>query len=203
MVLSLSKLQELVIDREACHAVCSPWGWVMVWTPRVFTPRGTFQCHCCCGEPMLTYTPIRGPSTLGGGFVSVSCGVTALLFWVFMNAKFCLCPPRLESLFPSILWKAYHQIPLDFKARFPGIPSPFVGSPGWEAWHGVQNLHNSTRNSLASFSPVYGSLTQGIWDLILSWLHTFCHFTLASLYLNVDISFWRVPASTCQWLFNR
>ena len=28
------------------------------------------------------------------------------------------------------------------------IPSPFVESPGWEAWHVVQNLHNSGRTSL-------------------------------------------------------
>ena len=32
-----------------------------------------------------------------------------------------------------------------------GIPSPFVRSPGWEAWHGVQNLHNSGRTSLVLF----------------------------------------------------
>ena len=30
MVMSLSQLQELVMDKEAWHAVCSPWGWVMV-----------------------------------------------------------------------------------------------------------------------------------------------------------------------------
>ena len=40
------------------------------------------------------------------------------------------------------------------KSRWPsrpdslGIPSPFVRSPGWEAWHGVQNLYNSVRTSL-------------------------------------------------------
>ena len=28
-----------------------------------------------------------------------------------------------------------------------GIPSPFVESPGWEGWHGTQNLHNSGRTS--------------------------------------------------------
>ena len=29
-----------------------------------------------------------------------------------------------------------------------GIPSPSVRPPGWEAWHEVQNLHNSGRTSL-------------------------------------------------------
>ena len=47
---------------------------------------------------MLTYTSIRGPSTLGGSSGLVSCGVTALLLWVFVSEKFCLCPPRLESV---------------------------------------------------------------------------------------------------------
>ena len=64
----------------------------------------------------------------------------------------------------------------------------FLGIPSWEAWHVVQNLHNSMRNSLASFSPVYGLLTQGIWDLTLSWLHTICHFTLASS-LSLDMRY--------------
>ena len=30
---------------------------------------------------------------------------------------------RLESLFPSVLWKSCKQIPLAFKARFPGVPT--------------------------------------------------------------------------------
>ena len=29
-----------------------------------------------------------------------------------------------------------------------GIPSPFVGSPGWEAWSRGQNFHNNGRTSL-------------------------------------------------------
>ena len=29
-----------------------------------------------------------------------------------------------------------------------GIPSPFVRSPGWETWCGVQNLHSSERTSM-------------------------------------------------------
>ena len=32
-----------------------------------------------------------------------------------------------------------------------GIPNPFVRSPGWEAWRGVQNLHNSGRTSFGIF----------------------------------------------------
>ena len=36
------------------------------------------------------------------------------------DTKFCLCPPRLESQFPPVLWKSYNQIPPALKTRFPG-----------------------------------------------------------------------------------
>ena len=50
--------------------------------------------HC---EPLLTLASTGHPSTLAGGFVSVSCGVTAPFLWVLVHARCCLCPPRLES----------------------------------------------------------------------------------------------------------
>ena len=82
--------------------------------------RGNFQCPHPCGEPLPTSTSTEGPPTLAGSFGSVSCGVTAPLLWVLVHAKFCLCPPTLESLFPSVLWKSYHQIPLALKVRYLG-----------------------------------------------------------------------------------
>ena len=86
-----------------------------------------------CGESLPTNASRGGPPTLAGIFGSVSCGVTAPLLWVLVCTEFCLCPPRLESLFPLVLWESYNQILLALKARFLGIPSPFVGSLGWEA----------------------------------------------------------------------
>ena len=59
-----------------------------------------------------------------------------------------VCTLQDWSLFPSVLWKAYSQIPLALKARFPGNSQSLCLSPGWEAWHGVQNLYNSVRTSL-------------------------------------------------------
>ena len=41
-----------------------------------------------------------------------------------------------------------NKILLASKSDSLGIPSPFVRSPGWEAWHGVPNLLNSGRTSL-------------------------------------------------------
>ena len=111
-------------------------------------PRGTFPDCCCqclhpCGEPLQTQSSIGDPPTLAGSFSSVSCGVTFPFPWVLVHARFCLCPPRLESLFPPVLWKFYNQIPLAFKVRFPGDSQPCCQNPRLEAWCGVQNLHNS------------------------------------------------------------
>ena len=75
------------------------------------------------------------PPTLAGGFGSVSGGLTSFL-WVLVCARFCLCPPRLESVFPPVLWKSCNQIPLAFKVRFPGdrqslYQIPRLGSLTW------------------------------------------------------------------------
>ena len=61
-----------------------------------------------------------------------------------------VCALQGWSLFP--LWKSCGSLVI--KPRSPsrsdslGIPSSFVRSPGWEAWRGVLNLHNSGRTSL-------------------------------------------------------
>ena len=67
----------------------------------------TGHCQdCCCqgfspgGEPMLTHTSAGDPPTLAGRSGSVSSGVTAL-FLVLVHTEFCMCAPRVESVFPS------------------------------------------------------------------------------------------------------
>ena len=118
---------------------------VVVW-PEVTQPWGLGLC----GRLMVNFKRIyakgdlsvphyhgpihasrEGPPTLAGRFGSVSYRVTAPLFWVLVHAKFCLCPPRLESLFLPVLWKSYNQILLDSRPDSLEIPSPFVRCPGW------------------------------------------------------------------------
>ena len=53
-----------------------------------------------------------------------------------MCARFCLCPPGLESLFPPFLWESRDQILLVFKVRFPEDSQalcqvPRLGSLTW------------------------------------------------------------------------
>ena len=53
-----------------------------------------------------------------------------------MHTLLCVCPPRVGSLFPPVLWKSCSQIPLAFKVWFFGSSSshcwtPRLGSLTW------------------------------------------------------------------------
>ena len=83
-------------------------------------PRQLLLDPCPCGEPLVTHASTADPPTLAGRFGSVSCGAIAPFLWVWVQARFCLYHPRLEFLFPPVLWKFYNQISLGFKVRFLG-----------------------------------------------------------------------------------
>ena len=93
------------------------------------------------GPPSLWWTPASHTSTRDpptGSFDSVSCGGSAPFLWVLVCTRFCLCPPRLESLFPPVLWNSYNQIPLTCKGRFPRDSQclcriPSLGSQMWSS----------------------------------------------------------------------
>ena len=102
--------------------------------------RETFS-DCCCqcpspyGEPLPTHTSTGDPHTSRWFWFSLpwSCYSFPLGLGVCMVL---LCPPRLESLFPPVLWKSCNQIPLAFKVRFPGDSQslylvPRLGSLTW------------------------------------------------------------------------
>ena len=62
--------------------------------------------------------------------VQLSFWVTAPFLWVLVDATFCLCPPRLQSVSP-VLWKSCNQIP--FKARFPRDSQSLCWIPSLES----------------------------------------------------------------------
>ena len=124
-------------------------------------PGRTFpDCYCqclhSCGEPLATHISTGDPSTLAGSFGSVSCGVPAPFLWVLVGAQFCL---RLESCCGNTIIKSHWPSRSDSL----GIPSPFVRSPGWKAWHGFPKLHHSERTSLVLlFSSLWVTHPLGI-----------------------------------------
>ena len=82
-------------------------------------PKSTSQhfcCQCPCphGETEPPPASAGDPSTLAGRSGSVSVG-SLLLPWVPMRTLLCVCPPRVESLFPPVLSKSCNQFPLAFK----------------------------------------------------------------------------------------
>ena len=96
--------------------------------------------------PWWTHTFTGDPPTLTSSFGIL--WVTAPFLWVLVHARFCLCPLRLGSLFPPVLWKSYNQILLAFKARFSGDLQSLCQVPRLGGLMGVENLHNSGRTSL-------------------------------------------------------
>ena len=151
---------------------------------------------------LLTHASAGGPPALACSFGSVSCGVIAHLLWVILHAKFCLCPPKLESLLTSVLWKAYNQISLGLKARFPGDSQSLCHIARLRSMVLGFRTFRTVRERLWYYcSPVCGSPTWQVWDLILPGLCPSCHLSAASsLFLDGGTFFCWVPASSCRWV---
>ena len=146
-----------------------------------------------------------GPSTLAGSFGSVSCEVTASLLCVLVCTKFCFCLLRLESLSPSVLWKAYNHIPLFPQGQIPwGFPVALSDPQAGKSDAGFRTFTIVWKLLWYYCSPVCGSPTRWLWDLILSWFCPSYRLAVAA-FLSLDIGylFWWVPASSCWWYFNR
>ena len=144
------------------------------------------QYPIACGGSQPTHTSIGHHSTLAASFGSGSFGVTAHFLWVLVHARFCLCPARLESLFPPVFWKSCNQILLAFTVRFPGdsqslCQAPRLGSPMW-GFQVSQQWENFFGIVVLQFVS-YPSGGYGIW---------FCHdcalhAILMQLFLPLDV----------------
>ena len=111
----------------------------MVRVMVVITPQKVLCQHhlsqdCCIQGPwphsrhLSTHISTRDSWTLTGKSGSVSCGVTVPFSSLLLCTRFRLCPLRLCS---PVLWKFYGKIPLAFKVKSLGLPSPFARFPSW------------------------------------------------------------------------
>ena len=86
--------------------------------------------------------------TLAGKSGSVSCGVTAPFPWFLWAQDFVYAFQEWSLFFPQSCGRSVIKHWWPSKSYYLGIPSPFAGSPGWEAWREAQNLYNIERHSL-------------------------------------------------------
>ena len=154
-------------------------------------PRRTFQDFCCqcpwpCGETLLTHACTGDTPTLAGSFGSVSCGVTAPFLWVFVHTRFCLCPSRLESHFPQSCGSPIIKSHRTSKSDSLEIPSPLSDPQAGKPDMGFRMFTTVGELLWYYCSPVCGSPSWWVWDLILLWLHPSCHLVAASS-LSLDV----------------
>ena len=116
-----------------------------------------------------------------------------------MHTRFCLCPPRLESLFLQVLWKCFNQILLAFNVRFPGYSQslckiPRMGSLAWgsELSQQQDNFFGIIALQFVSH-PLGGHM---IWFYLDCATSTILLCLVLCLWLWATF-FWCVPASSC------
>ena len=93
------------------------------------------QCLCPQGEPQLPPSPQETLQDQQVGLAHAPME-SLLLPWVLVCTRPCVCPPRVESLFPLVLWSSWNQALLAFNAKCSGGSSsggqtPRLGSLVW------------------------------------------------------------------------
>ena len=109
--------------------------------------------------------------------------------WVLMGTLLCVCPPRVESLFPPVLSKSCYQIPLAFKVWFSRNSSsccwtPRLGSLMWGSEPSLQWVDFCGISVLQSVSHPCSSY--GIW------FYSDCAPPTVSLWLLLCLWMWDI-----------
>ena len=115
---------------------------------------------------------------------------------------FVLCLLRLESLFPSDLWKSYKQILLAFKVRLPGDSQSLCWMPRLESLMWGSEPSQQWERFFAITVLQFVGYPPGRYEI---WFYPVCAPPTIFLWLlcfwTWDIFFWWVPTFSCQWLF--
>ena len=123
--------------------------------------------------------------------------------WVLMCTLLCVCPPRVESLFPPVLSKSCNQIPLTFKVWFSRNSSSHCQTPrlGSLMWGSEPSLQWVDFCGISVLQSVSHPPNHQLWDLILLWWCPSYRLIVATpLCLDVGYLLWWVLVSSFQWL---
>ena len=118
-------------------------------------------------EPQSPPTSAGDPPKLAGRSVSVSPWGHGSFVWVPMHTLLCVCPPRVESLFPQSCQSPAVKSQQPSKSDSLGIPPPVARPPGWEPDVELRTFTPVGGLLWYTCSPVCESPTQQLWDLIL------------------------------------
>lgn len=82
------------------------------------------------------------------------------------GVRFCVCPLKTQSLFPTALWLSCTQALLAFKARCSESSSSWCKTPGWASYCGTWSPHSLGRTSAVVITLLFwGHLPRDV-DLI-------------------------------------
>ena len=101
--------------------------------PVSLSPQWATGTPCLCRRPSNTSSR---SGSVSPGVTAPSPGSQRAHYFVCALQEWSLCFPQ-SCRSPAI---KSHQAS---KSDSLGIPPPIAGPPGWEAWHGAQNLHSS------------------------------------------------------------
>ena len=138
------------------------------------------------------YPHSRGePPKLAGKSSSVSCGVTAPFHWFWWAQDFVYALQEWSICSPQSCGRSVIKHWWSLKSYYLGIPNPFAGSPGWEAWREAQNLYNIGRHSLVLlFSNLWATHPVGMgfgFTVTVPLLLSCCGFFFV---FGLGVSFW-------------
>ena len=114
-----------------------------------------------------------------------------LLPWVLVCMRFCVCPLRAKSLFPPVPWGSLHLSSTGLQSQCSGGSFPWCRSPGLGSLAvGLRTLTPGGEPLQYNYSPVCGSPTPGVWDLITSRVYWWFHLVVPSLPFVVEDVSW-------------
>ena len=156
--------------------------------------NGDLQEHLPQGGPSRTAAavplslnpswPRRHPTPAGSFGPASDMGHFSFLLGLGA-CKILFCPPRLESLFPLVLWKSCNQVPLAFRVIFPRGSQSVCWTPRLGSLtRGLEPLQQW--ENFGVVVPVCGSPIQRVWGLIWTCLCPFYHLGVASS-LSLDM----------------
>ena len=93
-----------------------------------------------------------------------------LLPWVLENVRFCVCPLRIESVFPTALWSPKSKTHWPSRLNILGAPLPNTGLLGSGAQWGAQTPRSLGRTSAIVITLPF--VCQSPWDMGLCYTMT-------------------------------